>query len=361
MAEDNSRLDAEWTALNAVRELLTLAFKGRGSSATYEQAIAVAEQIIPNLFGEDSLIKQAHESDLAREYRQLAQVASIEQGTKVDPLSLLRPEIAKYDNALKVGKNRERTDQIKRKLNAFRKAEDELDPKIHNETELIFRDAYGVARKLPEIGTGRGHKDYELPDKNVLRIRVFHPDGIEKICGADMLYERHSADDTASVVAVQYKIWDERLLRMSDERLCGQIDRMTSFFCDHHLCVPSEHDNTFRFPFCSAFLRPTDKLQTANQRLASTGEHIPVCRISELTGRGKRGGEVLTYDEICHLSLSHGVFEELFSTGKLGSRTLNYSQLQELYQRLTLQGADRVFIHAQDFPEDDFPLGTLRR
>jgi hypothetical protein len=181
---------------------------------------------------------------------------------------------------------------------------------------------------------------------------VFHPDKQEHISGADIVYERHNYDaKTANVVAVQYKIWDDKLLYLNDPRLQEQLGKMKAFFCDQGLCRPAAQDHTFRFPYCSAFLRPTDKLQSPDQRLASTGEHVPICQIPFIKSKGAKGAEVLTYNNVREMSLSHGEFQGLFSTGKVGSRTLSYAELEAFYRRLDLADPERLLIHAQDFDQ----------
>ena len=125
---------------------------------------------------------------------------------------------------------------------------------------------------------------------------------------------------------------------------------MAQFFCKNGLCKAGIDDHEFRFPYCSAFLRPTDRLQSPDQKLRSTGEHIPICQIDNIKTIGPLGGEKLKYDDIRKLSLSQNVFEGLFTTGKLGSRTISYQELKELYKGFgDLIDHNRILIHAQEF------------
>ncbi|EJG5880614.1 hypothetical protein NAE44_003371, partial [Salmonella enterica] len=106
----------------------------------------------------------------------------------------------------------------------------------------------------------------------------------------------------------------------------------------------------YRFPCCSAFIRPTDKLQSADQKLMSTGEHLPICKIDECTSTGKRGARLLEYDNIKDISLSNESFEFLFNTGKIGSRNLTYDELTQLYSNFLQESSlSRVMIYAQEF------------
>lgn len=350
---NRARLNAEWLATNAFREVMHLATEGDSRKSTYDQALAFGATMVPSLLGQDSLIKRAHESEIAREYRQLAEATSAKEGKEVSALSLLQEQIDKYDSAIKTGRNQQKTDQIKKRLSAMQRARDELDPNTHSEHALIFRDAYNVHRELPEIKVGHGHKDFKLSNTSFLRIRVFHPDKAEQISGADVFYERHDrVAATASVVAVQYKIWEDKTLHLSDGRMQEQLGKMKVLLCDQKHCSPGHQDHSFRFPYCSAFLRPTDKLQTADQRLASTGEHLPICQIKNVKSEGPRGAEVLTHENICRMSLNHEVFEGLFTHGKIGSRTLSYPELQVIYSRLELANKDKLLVHAQDFMQE---------
>lgn len=108
-------------------------------------------------------------------------------------------------------------------------------------------------------------------------------------------------------------------------------------------------DHKFRFPYCAAFFRPTDKLQSASQELRSSGEHIPVCMIDGLIKVGPRGGKNLEYEEIRRVSLNHLVFEDLFCNGKIGSRTLSMEELAELYDGILENGEGKLVVHAQQF------------
>lgn len=232
-------------------------------------------------------------------------------------------------------------DQLNKKRKRLVSAERELNPTAHTEHQLIFRDVYNIDRALPVLESGHGYRDFELPDQNILRIRVLHPDKPEHVSGADIIYERHSPDkDQASIVAVQYKIWKGKSLLLS-ERTQKQLDRLNKFICERKLCEDKTAVGAYRFPFCAAFLRPTDKLQTANQKYISTGEHIPICRIG--------GAPKHEYKKIKSISLNSEVFEDFFNKGKIGSRHLTYRELSSLYKEYAIAAEDSVIIHAQEF------------
>lgn len=349
------RVDAEWLMINAVRELLKMATKGDIRKSTYNNAMEFGGEIYPDLLGPDvSLLRRERESDTAKEYRQRARLKSLKTGENIDPLSLIVTDIFEIEDLLQIAKmesSRERVDQLKRKLNLLNYAKDDLSPEKHTENQLIFRDAYNSQRNLPELGLGKGCKDYELPDGNVLRIRVLHPDKPEQVTGADILYERHATYDAeASVVAVQYKIWEEKVLRLNDERMQGQLNRLEAFTCKNGLCTSPGNGKKYRFPHCAAFLRPTDKLQKVDQKLISSGEHVPICLIDECTTKSERGVDTLTYNSMRGTSLSNEVFEYLFNAGRIGSRMIPYKELAELYKKYEVAGSENhVVIHAQEY------------
>lgn len=347
----SSRLDAEWVVLNALRETRRLAT--RGTESTYDQALAFGAELLPALLGpEVSLIKKARESETVREFKQKAKAESNLEGRDVAPEELLQKELV-YHKKLLEAKASGRMDQVQRRLKSLSAALMELLPQEGTENQLIFRDAFRTNRKLPELQSGQNLRDYRLPDGSSLRIRVCHPDVPEHITGADLIYERHDpVREEARVVLVQYKIWDRKTKSLYlDDRMQRQIDRLKTFACDSVLCsMPNKPGKSYRFPFCSAFLRPTDKLQSPDQRLITSGEHLPVCMVEELSTATKGGkGRKLTLENIRNESLSHHVFEGLFSYEKIGSRPLSYSELVELYAKYRVEdNEERVVIHAQE-------------
>ncbi|PPD42227.1 MAG: hypothetical protein CTY16_14845 [Methylobacter sp.] len=353
--EDIDRLNAEWISLNAFRGLTKIASGGDMVKSTYDNALQLGGEVYPELLGDDvSLLKRERESDITREYRQKAELCSIRDEKAIKAIDLVVSDIAEYEGLLSIAeaqKNNQKVDQLKRKLAQFYKAKKELDPEDHSENQLIFRDAYNASRVIPTVVNGHGHRDFELPNGRVLRLRVLHPDRVEHITGADLIYERHHPSaETVSVVAVQYKIWKDRELYLSDERMLSQIDKMKRFLCNKNMCEAAKTNHGYRFPCCSAFIRPTDKLQKADQKFLSTGEHLPICKIDECATIGDRGGRKLVYDKIREISLSSEFFEFLFNKGKIGSRDMTYAELATLYSDFLDDASnERVVVYAQEF------------
>jgi hypothetical protein len=354
MAEDLTRLDAEWAVVSAVRQLIKIASKGDASKSSYDRALELGGSLYPELLGpETSLLRRERESDTAKEYRQRARLLSIKEHGPVSPLHLIRNDIEEMNTLLAIEKHSEKkktkVDQLNKKLQRLISAERELDPIAHTENQLVFRDVYNVDRFLPGLQWGQGYRDFQLPEDKILRIRVLHPDKPEHVTGADVIYERHSPrDERASIVAVQYKIWKRKRLRL-ERRTQAQLDRLNTFICENKLCQGIKSDHAYRFPFCAAFLRPTDQLQTADQKYLSTGEHLPICRIKDCERITDSGSKVLEYNRMKSVALSSEMFEYLFNRGKIGSRSLTYRELNSLYRKYSIASKDTVILYAQEF------------
>jgi hypothetical protein len=244
--EDREKLDSEWVTLVALRELLGLALQSGASQSTYQQALTLGATLVPKILGADSLLRQNLESATAREYRQKAEAKSRLSANEFTPVSLLEADIAEFKELVRTSRNQQQTDQLKTRLTHLERALIEVDPKRHSEQQLIIRDVYNVERDIPSLGTGQGYRDFQLPDDNILRLRLFHPDNPEQISGADVIYERHVPKSRrVSVVGVQYKIWEDKSLYLSDERMQRQLARMKSFFCDAELCEAGDYDHCY--------------------------------------------------------------------------------------------------------------------
>ncbi|WP_226093270.1 hypothetical protein LF929_007270 [Dickeya oryzae] len=356
MSNIEDRMNQEWITLNAIRGTVKIASKGDMSKSTYDNAFGLGAVLYPELLGpENSILRRERESDTTREYRQKADLMSLKNGTHITALELVIKDMEEIDSLILIAKknndDQKRTDQLKKKIALLQKARLELEIKSHSENQLIFRDAYNVERNIPELSKGHGYRDFELPDGNNLRLRVLHPDRPEHITGADIIYERHDKKSgKISIVVVQYKIWEDKKLYVSDERMQAQIQKMKKFTCENNICRHKGINDFYRFPCCAGFLRPTDKLQKADQKFISTGEHIPICKINDFKSKGVKGGEILEYEKIKEVSLSAELFEELFNRGKIGSRELSRSELEKLYKdSYVIDKSDTVVIYAQEF------------
>ncbi|WP_324648565.1 hypothetical protein [Aeromonas dhakensis] len=354
MSNTEERINQEWITLNAIRGMTKIASKGSMTKSTYDNALDLGGALYPDLLGpENSLLKRDRESDTTKEYRQKAELKSIRDGYNISALDLVLTDIEDYESLIataQINKDEKRIDQLKRRLAQLNTAKKELDMDAHSENQLIFRDAYNVDRDLPELSKGHAHRDLQLPDGNYLRLRVLHPEKTEYITGADIIYERHNNETgTVSIVIVQYKIWTDKKLYLSDDRMKCQIEKMRAFVCNKEICQQNS-EKEYRFPCCSGFIRPTDKLQKSDQKFISSGEHLPICQIEKCKSKGPQGADILEYERIKDTSLSSELFEHLFNRGKIGSRNLTYQELKELYADAAIINAhDTVVIYAQEF------------
>ncbi len=349
---DENRVDAEWLALNAFREVVKIATKGDISRSTYDNSLGLGGEMYPDLLGPDvSLLHRARESNTTKEYRQRARLKSQRTGKTVTPLELLNLEIEEIEDLLsaaKESKDKGQVDQLRRKLKTFRAASNELNPNPQSENQLIFRDAEAVSYVLPKFDSDGPHRDFAIEDGNVLRLRVLHPDKPEHVTGADVIYERHDmTQKKASLVVIQYKVWAEKKLSLTEPRMRTQLKKLSDFVCKNRLCE-SESSTNFRFPFCAAFLRPTDKLQNLDKKFRSSGEHIPICEIDSCKSVGDRGGEYLELEEMREKSVSGEAFEYLFTLDKLGSRKMTHEELVKLYAEYQVDSTNHVIVHAQE-------------
>jgi hypothetical protein len=356
MIENEHRVNAEWVALSAFRGLTKIASNGDMGKSTYDNALDLGGALYPELLGpENSVLRRERESDTTKEYRQRATLMSVGQPTPTSPLELVNAELEILKRLLKVSEQnkdkKKSVDQLRRKVGQLTTSQNELDEVKHSENQLIFRDAYNVTRTLPSLKDGHAYRDFALPDGKILRLRVLHPDKPEHITGADIIYERHHiTTQSASVVVVQYKTWEEKRLYLSDPRMHSQLGKMQKFLCERGYCAEVNTHKSYRFPHCSAFLRPTDKLQNSDQKFISTGEHLPICCIDQCTTTGEQGASILEYSGIKHMSLSSDLFEHLFNKERIGSRQIPYAELGELYaEHSIISQSDTVVIYAQEF------------
>ncbi len=165
-----------------------------------------------------------------------------------------------------------------------------------------------------------------------------------------------------------HKLWNGDTLYFSEvKNLENQLARLKKTFCDGGLCKLSEQSkrrDAYRLPYCAALLRPTDKLQSQNSKLVSTGIHVPVCVVNRFSG-GKNEVKKLERNHLRGESLSQMSFGELFNYNMCGSRWLTFKELRQFCEAHdVVRERDTISILAQEFgvPEKkDFPARTDRR
>jgi hypothetical protein len=350
---DPERLDVEWAGLNALRELLRIAAKGL-VTPTYIQTLLLGEDLAPEIFGpSSSLIGNALEPTLVREYRQVAEAESQISNRQITPEEVIDRDIENLERLLTAQAPK---DRIRRRLDKLHSARRYLHDEALSENQIITRDVFKVERPelpSPPIDTNT-YREYRLPYGRGLRIRMLHPEKPEHATGADLVYEISSEKyRKARLALVQYKIWDGDVLYLSDERVAAQLARLKSVTCDENLCEcdkPNGQELVYRLPCCAAFLRPTNRLQSPNARLISKGLHIPLCIVNAAKTSTGRGGEKLLKKAIGDKAVSQRIFEELFNRHMIGSRWLDFEEVETFYREKDIMDAkDRLVLHAQEF------------
>ena len=349
VSPNRQRSSAQEITIIALHDTVSIADKN-GRYTTYQTILNIADALAPQFFGRLNLLERVHESDLAIEYRQKADLESLEKNETILPSSLVRQDITKWRNYLNQSQVEDYNAVLKR-LDKLEGVLQELEPVAHTENRLIQRDM-SIGEDLPTATKGGHYLDLALPHGRVLRLRLIHPDAPEDITGVDILYEHHNVEaECARIVVAQYKRWENQTLYTTQSNVEDQITKLECTFCQNNYCKTPDGDldrHLYRLNYCSAFLRPTNKLQSSNSRFASIGYHIPICRVKQLwedTTIGKK----LTYERIKNESLTQRTFEEMFFNEMLGSRWVSYNELQAFYDQYRfLRLGETVKIYAQD-------------
>jgi hypothetical protein len=348
--EKRSRLDAEWAFLNATREMMNIA-RRKPDLTTYNQAIHFGSAIAPSILGEDKrLIHGLKESNEARLFREKALAETTIKGRYVTALEVAEAEIRELNSQVTAVPDAE---LLQGRLEILKKVRQELKPKRVTENQIIFRDAIKTNRHLPITGVGTDSVEYSVDENRTLRITVLHPDPPEHKIGADLIYEFHDlVEEKVRVAFLQYKMWDKKKLPY-DPRMNRQLERLTGIGCKGQLCLNEGGDNepsTYRFPYCCAFLRPTDRLQHQDATLQSSGLHIPLCVALHSWTNTELGAKVIKRSTIEKQAISHAIFEYLFVCSFVGSREIGTQELEKYYHDWgILDGEECIILHAQEF------------
>lgn len=356
------RLNAEWATLVALRDMWGMPLKGsKRGGATYKQAFALGELLIPQLFDPDSsLLNKEKLSPTARKYIQMAEASSQIEQKPVSPVDLLKEDITRFEKLLANETLTLDMDLVRKDLHTMQAALRELQKRRATENSLINRDAYQAdyhedERKLPVSEKGRNYRQFAITAERALRVRVLHPDKPEYATGADLIYENYWDAGTVQLVrfaALQYKVWRNKTLYI-DGRAQKQLEKMETTFCGKTFCDEGKDNrrkDTYRLPYCSAFLRPTDELQSEDASLLSTGCYAPICVVKRQQQPTSKGNSVLYSKNIRSEAVTHKVFEEVFNINMMGSRWITYGELEQLYHDTNiLEPDEHIIIHAQEF------------
>ena len=367
------RLNGQWVYTVALREALSIA--RRGNTPTYAETLVIANKLAGEILGRQHLLFSPGESKEAQKFRDKARLRSKQgkdellknkkKGEKISPeeeeatlvtaIQVVDSEIDELANLLKVENGQYSV--LRTDLENLRKVRDELaerEAAPRDEPEIIFKD-WNMGLELPISRRGEGYHDFALPNNRIMRIRMLHASKAEAITGVDLLYEYHQPEqEKARLAAVQYKIpkaKDKGLTMYADIK--RQLERLDAAFCNKELCgVLSSVDKTYRLSsHYMAFLRPTDKIQKFDPRIATTGYHLRVCDVLDCDEKTREGTPRLSYEIMREQGISSRIFEELFNTNRLGSRWIAYQDLENLHHEYKITNPyEQASIHIQEVP-----------
>lgn len=192
-------------------------------------------------------------------------------------------------------------------------------------------------------------KDYELSGNRILRLRLLHPDKAERIIGSDLVYEQFDLDNQkVRFIHLQYKTWNTNTLYFTQGNIIDQVNKLDENLCKSGFCSSldgNKYSKNYRFPFCSAFLRPTSHLTKPDSSLVSTGIHIPICMVKKIQETEKK----IDKKNSAGKSIGHNIFEELFIDQHIGSRWLSFNELESFYSSKGITNElGRIRVHAQE-------------
>ncbi len=356
-----AQLNAEWILLKMIRDGFHVA-ANTSQPPTYNEALVHAIELAPRIFASDNrLLTRSNESMNARAFRETARALSISERQEVTPVEAVDREIRQTRNLITLAGDDD-TAGLRKRLTDLQVIRSELEEKNVTETQMIVRDTFQARRRdifpttnIHPIFSGTGYTEYELPHDRGMRVRCTHPDPPEWSMGGDMIFEHHDLENEKVRIAIlQYKIWDG--LRISKppseaERIENQLKRMSDAFCTADVCMKKLIDSPYRLPYCAAFLRPTDQLQSVDSRHASTGYHIPVCKLDSMWEETGRGGHRIPKEKFVNSTVTSNAFEEMFNGNMLGSDWMTYDEAEELYKKhKILTDTEQINLHIQVIP-----------
>lgn len=349
LTDKEKQIFREFNTINALRDALGISLKG-SRSANYRDIVKFGASIMPEILGDERILfNDKRLNPLYEEYRERADALSQKELRDVSILEATERGIDEYEALIKAG-NSGNLFVLKKQLNQLKKLHDELDTSSHTETNLIIRDVYKAKRELP-FEDGKDFRDFKVTEERGIRIRVFHPDHFEHITGADLIYECYSeAYKKVRVAAIQYKIRRSRSVCI-DERIEGQLQRLENAFCGRGACHFATSQNPYRLPYCAAFLRPTDEIQSDNPTIMSKGYYVPICILKEIRTNGALDNpNAIPSKRLRDHAVTHKAFEELFNADMLGSKWITYDELKAIYTASKfLEPHQSITVYAQEF------------
>jgi hypothetical protein len=331
------RRNLAFSLIAMIRESVDFALK-KGAPATYEQAMAMLHDLDPELYDFCSReLTNKNEHELARLFKDKAAAETLKYGREVTPEELLQAEIDEHRELLAEPLDDDRKKSLKNYIISLEAALENLKPRRLTEHRILERDFVKVDRS--HLGgeiffEADDYVDYKITSNRFLRLRLLHPDKGEHIMGADLIYERYNLmDETVRIAVLQYKVWDDNgvLYLANTSRDVAQMSKLKIHFCDKGFCAAGQNNTKrvdYRFPYCCAFLRPTDRMQSPDSKMISSGIHIPICGAFEL----RLPDFKIVKENIRASAITHDIFEHLFNHNLLGSRRIPFKELEAFYK-----------------------------
>lgn len=353
---DEEKMNTAFQVVTGMRDVLNIALKS-SYIPTYETALAYIEDISPQLY--NSIINHLpdkNESDLVRRFREQAEAdfgedeELNEKMVNAKAVLIILKEIDKCDTTIQknsiTSKDVTANRSFKRQLN---KALKSFQTRNLSEHELLNHD-FSIENRsgFRLIDSEFDRKDYRLPNGNILRMYLAHPNKIEHVLGVDVIYEVYDLRlQLVRFAQLQYKTWKALTLSF-DEREDRQLQRLRNNTCDCNHCeIPKAYASTnpFRFPYCSAFVRPTNKVLAKGSKMKTMGDHVPLCKLNEL----RINDNQILKKSIQDISLTQNGFEEGFNKFHVGSRWMPINDLENFYKKRKLTDmVDNIRIIVQE-------------
>lgn len=345
---EEQRRDFAFQTVNAIRESVTLA-RNTTLPITYEFAFSIIYDLDENLYNSIvNLLISKNENEIVKYYKEMAEAKSSEDKI-VEPVTLIQEELDNLEKILET--KRDNNTFLKKRKFGLVAAKEYFTPRTQTEHKSLNHDFYLRSRDDyfgKPLYENDHYKDYSLSKDKVLRLRLLHPDKDEAILGVDLIYEHFDMEyERVRFAHMQYKTWNNNVLyESSSSNMRAQLIKMKNNICDSNFCKgPNENRGEYRFPYCSAFLRPTSKLQNSDSKLITSGYHVPLCQtLSLLDIDGK-----LTKQSIKDKSIKGNIFEELFISNIAGSRWITIEDLEKFYEDKGISSnINTIRVHAQE-------------
>jgi hypothetical protein len=335
--------------VTAMRDVLNVALKST-LVPTYEKSLAYIKDISPQTY--EAIVKHLpgkNDNELIRLFKEKAKFlldSSDMNAFNAKAIELINEDIDKINEIIHNNVNARTSKSHKQKLMAALK---HFESRVVTEHQLLNHDFYMAnSSDFHLIDEEVDRKDYQLLNGNKLRVYLAHPNKVEHTLGVDMIYECYDLEKKlVRFVHLQYKTWKGQTLTF-DLREMRQLERLKLHNCTSKCCeVPQIYASTdpYRLPYCSAFLRPTNKILPRSSKMKTMGDHIPLCKLNQLISTN----DTISKAALQALSLSQTSFEEAFNKYLAGSRWMPIHDLEKYYEkRNLLELAGNVRLVAQE-------------